>query len=49
MSNDRFEEEEAFVEIEPGGPCCLCEQPIELGYMVTDDDGYRYCEECWQP
>jgi hypothetical protein len=47
MSNDDHEAHE--IEFEPGAPCCLCKEPIELGYMVIDDDGYRYCEECWQP
>lgn len=44
ISSDRGEEARAADE-----KCCLCQQPIALGYMVTDDEGYRYCEECWQP
>src|SRR5258708_5891353 len=49
MSDDRPTGDEAEIEIEPGGPCCSCKEPIELGYMVVDEDGYRYCEGCWQP
>jgi hypothetical protein len=50
VSAENREDEEPYeMEVEPGGPCCLCHEPIERGYMVTDDDGYRYCEDCWQP
>lgn len=32
-----------------GSGCCLCSVLIEKGFVVTDDEGHTYCEECWQP